>query len=67
MKINIFWGEITDNSAKKEALICGFKHGVLTTAMNAWVARQCFLFSRNIGELTLKIIYFHYLKKYFLD
>ena len=28
---------------------------------------QCFLFSRNIGQLTLKIIYFHYLKESFLD
>ena len=28
---------------------------------------QWFFFSRNIGELTLKIIYFHYLKKCFLD
>ena len=25
------------------------------------------VFSRNIGEVTLKIIYFHYPKKYFLD
>ena len=31
-------------------------------------ARQhCFFFSRNIGYVTLKIIYFHYLKKYLLD
>ena len=30
-------------------------------------AQQCFFFSRNIGQLTPKIIYFHYLKKYFLD
>ena len=30
-------------------------------------ARQCFLFSRIIGQLTPKIIYFYYLKKYFLD
>ena len=30
-------------------------------------ADQCFFFSRNIGEVTLKIIYFHYLKKCFLD
>ena len=28
---------------------------------------QCFLFSRNTGQLTPKIIYFHYLKKPFLD
>ena len=28
---------------------------------------QCFLFSRNIGQDTPKINYFHYLKKYFLD
>ena len=27
---------------------------------------QCFFFSRNIGQLTPKIIYFYYLKKYFL-
>ena len=29
--------------------------------------QQCFLFSRNIGELTPKIIILHYLKKSFLD
>ena len=28
---------------------------------------QWLLFSRNIGYLTLKIIYLHYLKKSFLD
>ena len=28
---------------------------------------QCFLFSRNIGEVTSKIIYFYYLKIYFPD
>ena len=28
---------------------------------------HCFLFSRIIGYLTPKIIYFYYLKKYFLD
>ena len=28
---------------------------------------QCILFSRFIGELTLKIIYLYYLKKYFMD
>ena len=28
---------------------------------------QCFLFSRDIGQLTPKIIYFHYLKKSFLN
>ena len=28
---------------------------------------QCFFFSRNIGELTPKNFYFHYLKKSFLD
>ena len=28
---------------------------------------QCFLFSRSIGQVTPKIIYFHYLKKPFLD
>ena len=28
---------------------------------------QCFLFSRILGYLTPKIIYFYYLKKYFLD
>ena len=28
---------------------------------------QWFFFSRNIGQLTPKIIYFHYLKKSFLD
>ena len=28
---------------------------------------QCFFFSRNIGQLTPKIIYFHYVIKYFLD
>ena len=29
--------------------------------------RQCFFFSRNIGQVTPKIIYFHYLIKYFPD
>ena len=28
---------------------------------------QCFFFSRNIGKVNPKIIYFHYLKKIFLD
>ena len=28
---------------------------------------KCFLFSRNIGKVTPKIIYFHFLIKYFLD
>ena len=28
---------------------------------------QCFFFGRNIGWVTPKTIYFHYLKKYFLD
>ena len=31
------------------------------------VIEQCFLFSRIIGQLTPKNIYFHYLKKCFLD
>ena len=30
-------------------------------------AHQCFFSSRNIGQVTPKIIYFHYLIKYFLD
>ena len=28
---------------------------------------QSFLFSRNVGWVTLKMTYFYYLKKYFLD
>ena len=28
---------------------------------------QCFFFSRNIGKVTPKMIYFYYLKKYFPD
>ena len=34
--------------------------------LNAGVG-QCFFFSRNIGDVTPKIIYFHYLKNHFLD
>ena len=30
---------------------------------NMYSRLQCFFFSRNIGYLTLKIIYFHYLLK----
>ena len=30
-------------------------------------ADQCFVYSRNIGYLTPKIIHLHYLNKYFLD
>ena len=33
----------------------------------AHASQQSFLFRRNIGLLTLKIIYFHYLKNSFLD
>ena len=33
----------------------------------ALVAEQWFFFSRNIGQVTPKIIYFHYLKNSFLD
>ena len=29
--------------------------------------QQCFFFSRNIGKVTPKIIYIHYLSKYFPD
>ena len=34
---------------------------------NRWWSKQCFFFSRNVGQVTPKIIYFHYLIKYFPD
>ena len=48
---------------KKEALTEA-SHVVL--AVQRWTTRndQCFLFSRLIGQVTPKINYFHYLKKY---
>ena len=39
----------------------------LETYCGSHTQLQCFLFSRIIGQLTPKIIYFYYLKKYFLD
>ena len=37
-----------------------------TIASKPWCAPVVF-FSRNIGKVTPKIMYFHYLEKYFLD
>ena len=56
MKINIFWGNLTDTSAEKEVLECMCGYG-----------QQCFFSSGYIGWLTLTIIYFHYRKTSFLD
>ena len=39
----------------------------MPTNMSATAEFQCFLFSRNIGYVTPKIIYFYDLKTFFLD
>ena len=56
----ILWGDLTDNSAKKEALVAWL-------VVSARFKLQCFLFSRSIGKVTPKISYFHYVQNNNLD
>ena len=45
----------------------GCFHFMMEVSSRTCTHHQCFFFSRNIGQLTLKTIYFYYLKKLFLD
>ena len=47
--------------------MCNAQTTLETNTSIAERREQCFLFSRIIGWLTPKIIYFYYLEKYFLD
>ena len=61
--MNDFRGDLTDISAEKG--LRATRHEPRVDLTEEW--QQCFIFSRNIGKVTPKKIYFHYLNKYFLD
>ena len=62
MEINHFPGDPTDVSSKKGLLLW-------CNGLHKWEVRpyQCFVFSRNNGQVTPKNIYFYDLMKYFPD
>ena len=60
-KVHSFWGDFLDAPANSINWCSSHLH-VLNMHPFQW-----FLFSRSISYVTPKIIYFHYLVKYFLD
>ena len=51
---------------RTEGFLCAlFSCQQMTVGRCGWHVDQRFFFSRNIGYVTPKIVYFHYLKKYF--